>query len=63
MKIYLSLLFLAVILTIWIWDWVVITQGKPQETVSATLWEWSSASPILPLCIGIVLGHVFWPKR
>jgi hypothetical protein len=63
MKIYLSLLFLAIVAAIWLWDWFAVIKGRDGETVSATLSEWSRAWPILPFLIGILIGHLFWPHR
>jgi hypothetical protein len=32
-------------------------------TISLTLLEWSREYPVIPLAIGIPLGHVFWPNK
>lgn len=32
-------------------------------TISFTLLEWSRQYPVIPLVIGIPLGHVFWPNK
>lgn len=63
MKVYLSLAFLVVIAAVWVYDTIAGVRGKPLETVSATLLEWSQTWPILPLAVGIVLGHLFWPSK
>ena len=33
------------------------------STVSAVLQEWAIKFPAMPLVIGFVLGHLFWPVR
>lgn len=63
MKTYLSLLFLFMLIVVWLFDWYAIVKDRPRETVSAMLLEWSQAWPILPLLVGIVIGHLFWPNR
>lgn len=30
------------------------------NTVSAVIREWSQRWPVLPLLVGLVLGHLFW---
>lgn len=44
-----------------LWDVWVIAHGRPNDTVSRVLQEWSVAYPMLPLALGILLGHIFWP--
>lgn len=45
-----------------VWDVYMIANGKSDDTVSRTLHEWSLLYPILPLAIGILFGHIFWPQ-
>lgn len=45
-----------------IWDIYVVATGQPTETVSNILGIWSSQFPILPLTIGVIMGHLFWPR-
>jgi len=41
-------------------DIVAVYYGNP--TVSTVIQSWSRAFPILPLIVGILLGHLFWPR-
>ena len=34
----------------------------PDSTVSAIVLDLAKRYPILPLLVGIVLGHLFWPQ-
>lgn len=38
---------------------VALLEG-PDATISAQMWFLSKEYPILPLAIGILLGHLFW---
>lgn len=44
-----------------LWDIWVTSRGNANETVSAVLHSWSLQFPILPLIVGLLLGHIFWP--
>lgn len=57
---WLSILFLLVIVAIYIWDAYQLTTGHPPRSVSVVMREWSSAQPILPFCVGVLVGHLFW---
>lgn len=35
--------------------------GGNEATISACLWEWSKAWPVIPLVIGVLCGHIFFP--
>lgn len=54
-----GLLMLAI--AIGVWDIWVVSSGRQDMTVSSVLHDWSLRHPILPLTLGILLGHVFWP--
>lgn len=45
------------------WDVWAVAEGTPQLTVSNLIGEWSAQFPVLPLSIGVLLGHLFWPRR
>lgn len=58
---FLLAVFLHVILVgVVIWDMYVVFIGRPADTVSMTLRNWADGHPILPLFIGIVIGHLLW---
>lgn len=40
--------------------WLGYRYGWP-ATISATIQRWSVAWPILPLSVGLLMGHLFWP--
>ena len=55
-------LFLIIALVIvGLWDLYAGWWTPPQSSVSAVIQEWSRRYPALPLAIGILLGHLFWP--
>lgn len=33
----------------------------PNSTVSFQLSEWSQRFPVIPLLLGLLIGHLFWP--
>lgn len=33
-----------------------------QETVSQVISNWSREFPVLPLAVGLLMGHLFWPS-
>ena len=51
---------LALALAIGIWDVICVSDGRPQDQVSAILRQWGKDHPILCVCVGILIGHVFW---
>lgn len=46
-----------------IWDLVAIWFGTYESTISQQLLGASEISPFIPLAIGFILGHLFWPQR
>lgn len=63
MRVWLGVALLVVLVCIWIWDVWCIVQGDTSNTVSVTIMEWSIQWPILPLLVGIGIGHLFWPNQ
>lgn len=61
MRYWLAASLLVIVLLAGVWDIWVTASGTPEETVSAVLHQWSLAYPVLPLALGIILGHIFWP--
>jgi heme/copper-type cytochrome/quinol oxidase subunit 2 len=61
MRVLLALILNSLLLGIGVWDVVAITRSRPEDTVSGLLYSWSLMYPILPLVIGVLIGHVFWP--
>lgn len=57
--IFISLIIMIVI----IFDFIIIRRkGKP-ESVSAYFIRWGRQVPLIPLVIGILLGHFFWSMK
>lgn len=42
------------------WDVIQVSKKHPEYTVSNVLQGWSKDYPILPLTLGVILGHIFW---
>jgi hypothetical protein len=57
----LAVILLAVVFGVGAWDVAAISLGRPRETVSNVLQGWAMSFPVLPLAVGVILGHVFWP--
>jgi len=45
------------------WDLYVALNDTPNDTISYIVLAFAQRHPIVALCVGIVLGHVFWPNR
>lgn len=61
MRIWLALALHVIVFGVGVWDIVAIARRRPQDTVSATIYDWSTELPILPFALGVVLGHLLWP--
>lgn len=62
MQYVLAVLLLATMFLAGVWDVWVTYHERPDETVSNILQGWSVLYPVLPLLVGILLGHIFWPR-
>jgi len=58
---WLAIAMLIVMALIGIYDLYALWYMPPDQTVSYHLRTWSVAFPGLPLLIGFVLGHLFYP--
>ena len=45
------------------WDMWQSAQGHSERTASQIIGDWSARWPLLPLAIGLIIGHLFWPRR
>jgi len=63
MRFILSLLFLGAIIAVWLYDAVASVRGHGELSASAVILEWSIRWPLIPLLVGVLLGHIFWPQR
>jgi hypothetical protein len=59
----LAVAFLGVLFVCGIWDVFQASRGAPEDSVSQTVFYWSIQYPVLPLILGILLGHLFWPQQ
>ena len=44
------------------YDVVAFLRGGVQATISRVTLGWARRWPLLPLLVGVVLGHLFWPQ-
>ncbi len=58
----LALLFLAVTAVVSVWDIIAFALGHGEETVSDIIGRWSREFPMLGVAIGVLIGHLFWPR-
>lgn len=53
---------LTMVFMVGLWDIYVVAKGDYHDTVSSVIHHWSLMYPVLPLTLGLVLGHIFWPQ-
>jgi hypothetical protein len=58
----LALCLLVMFLLVGVWDIYVQAKGEPENTVSNLLGVWSQNYPMLPMVMGILVGHLLWPR-
>ena len=51
---------LAVIIA---WDAFVAAEPTKGDTISEIIRDYASGHPVIPVGIGVVAGHFFWPKK
>ncbi len=62
MRYFLAVAMLLIAFACGAWDVFMIATNRSDDTVSRTLHEWALLYPILPLAIGLLFGHIFWPQ-
>lgn len=60
MRLALSVVILAVLVVVWIFDVYAGFRGNHDETVSSLIFEWSTRWPVIPFGVGVAMGHIFW---
>jgi len=45
-----------------VWDITCLYYGRRDCTVSSVIGGWAETYPILPFVLGILAGHVLWPR-
>lgn len=57
-----AVMFLAMVGLVGLFDlWLVLGAPTGSRTVSSWVIEWSHQYPILPLLVGVLIGHLFFP--
>ena len=56
----LAIVLLTVLVIVGCWDVWASASGKPMDTVSEILCQWSKQFPVLPFGVGLLIGHLFW---
>lgn len=57
---FVAAFFIAVVLLVAIYDVVAGSSANALQPATAVLRDWSGRYPILPLTVGVVVGHLFW---
>lgn len=42
---------------------VILIEPTPRDTISYLMFDWGRRYPTVPLVIGVLCGHWFWPPR
>lgn len=56
------IMLLVVVILLIIYDIYAAVHGI-QNTISAVTLGIAEKHPVLPLCVGIIAGHLFWPQK
>lgn len=59
----LALCLLTIMLVVGIWDIYAYAVSRPDATVSAIIGQWGHEFPMLSVAIGVLIGHLFWPRE
>ncbi len=51
---------IAILVIVAIYDILAALFGGIKATLSWQIWTWSTNFPIIPLAVGVVIGHLFW---
>lgn len=51
---------LIALLVVGVWDIYATTSSGRWASVSDVITDWSRVYPVLPLLVGLVMGHIFW---
>lgn len=57
-----AILIVISVVVVGVYDLLAYSQGGYGATISKVLMDAAYANPILPLVVGIVVGHLFWPQ-
>jgi hypothetical protein len=40
-----------------------LANRRDNDTLSHMVWQGTDATPMVPLMIGVIIGHWFWPRK
>jgi len=43
------------------WDVLAILYSSNESSISSIMYDFSRKHPIIPLAVGVLIGHFFWP--
>lgn len=59
---WLAVLFFSLVHFIMVWDFLSVYSVIPYHSVSWYVQGWAAQSAILPLVVGVVIGHLFFGR-
>lgn len=62
-QLVLAMAILANLIFVFVWDIYCWFQMPPGYSVSYIFYKWAKEFPLLPIAVGILLGHLFFPLR
>lgn len=54
--------FLALIVAMFLYEFVAMSNRAPGDTISEIIWKVTANYPILPFLTGFLCGHFFWQR-
>lgn len=57
---YIALAMLVILAVVGVYDIAASGSQGRLDSVSSAVREWSARWPILPLAVGVLIGHLFW---
>lgn len=62
-QLILTVMLFSLAFVIGVWDIWAVYHDRGQDTVSNILGLWAAQLPILPFMLGLLAGHLFWPRQ
>lgn len=59
----LALCLLTMMMIVGMWDIYAYATNDPEGTVSNIIGTWGEQFPMLSVAIGVLVGHLFWPRH
>lgn len=57
-----SIILALVLIVVGLYDLIAVLWFGQPATVSAVVLQIAKRHPILPLAVGVLIGHLFWPQ-